>query len=454
MAKSYLQLQQKLRFDELMRFLGAELESIPDHRTGNATKYVLADVLKSAFAMFSLKAPSLLDFKNQTVPEASNLGSIYRVKGAIPCDNQMRGILDPLDPGHLRPLFRPFFLRLHQAGVIRDYYYWQKLVIVSVDGVEHFSSTTVHCPHCTTRTQRDGTASYHHAGLAAVVVNPAQREVFPLDFEPILKQDGAQKNDCERNAAKRLCAALCEQYPELEILLVEDALYANAPHIRQITGYGWKYVLNVKPDSHQSLFKQFAGRQARGDVRELRQRTPDGVQHYYCWTNELCLCESATDIKVNFLLYEQTTPDGAVTRWTWITNLPLQARTVERVMRAGRSRWKIENETFNTLKNQGYHFEHNYGHGQQHLATVLALLMFLAFLVDQIQQRCCTLFRQVWHGLGTKAKLWEMLRQCLPGAHFSDDGKLVPPHCFSLPVATGMKLKLRIAGGSFKQATR
>jgi hypothetical protein len=410
MAKSYLQLQQKLKFDELMRFLGAELESIPDHRTGNATKYVLADVLKSAFAMFSLKAPSLLDFKNQTVPEASNLGRIYQVQGAIPCDNQMRGILDPLDPSHLRPLFRPLFLRLHQAGVIRDYNYWQKLVIVSVDGVEHFSSTTVHCPHCTTRTQRDGTLSYHHAGLAAVVVNPAQREVFPLDFEPILNADGAQKNDCERNAAKRLCAALSEQYPELEILLVEDALYANAPHLRQITAYGWKYVLNVKPDSHQSLFKQFAGRQARADVRELRQKTPDGVQHYYCWTNELCLCESATDIKVNFLLYEQTTPEGVLTRWTWITNLPLRARTVERVMRAGRSRWKIENETFNTLKNQGYHFEHNYGHGQQHLTTVLALLMLLAFLVDQIQQRCCQLFRQLWRGLGTKAKLWQMLR--------------------------------------------
>jgi len=409
MAKSYLQLQQKLRFDELMGFLDAQFEIIPDHRADN-TRYSLADVLKSGFAMFSLKSPSLLDFKNQTAPEASNLRSIYRITGAMPCDNQMRGILDPLDPQHLRPLFRACFLRCQQAGVIRDYHYWQKLVIVSVDGVEHFSSTQVHCPHCTTRTHRNGEISYHHAGLAAVLVHPAQTEVFPLDFEPMRNEDGTQKNDCERSAAKRLCAALDERYPDLAILLVEDALYANAPHIRQITGYGWKYVLNVKPDSHQSLFKQFAGRQARGDVRELHQRTPDGVQHHYLWTSDLCLCESATEVKVNFLLYTQTTPDGEVKRWTWITNLPLRARTVERVMRAGRSRWKIENETFNTLKNQGYHFEHNYGHGQQHLATVLALLMLLAFLVDQIQQRCCGLFRRLWRGLGTKAKLWEMLR--------------------------------------------
>ena len=410
MAKSYLQLQQKLRFDELMGFLSAEFESIPDARTGNATKYALADVLKSAFAMFSLKSASLLDFKKQTVPEASNLRTIYQIAGAIPCDNQMRGLLDPLAPTHLRPLFRSLFLRLQKVGVIRDYEFWQKRVIVSVDGVEHFSSSKVHCDHCTTRTHRDGTVSYQHAGLAAVLVHPAQREVFPLDFEPILNQDGATKNDCERNAAKRLCTALAAQYPELAFLFVEDALYANAPHVRQITGYGWRYVLNVKPDSHASLFKQFAGRQARGDVRELRQTTPEGVKQRYVWTNELCLCDSAIDVSVNFLLYEETTPDGVVTRWTWMTNLPLTQRSVERVMRAGRSRWKIENETFNTLKNQGYHFEHNYGHGQQHLATVLALLMFLAFLVDQIQPRCCQVFRQVWAGLGTKAKFWHMLR--------------------------------------------
>ena len=121
----------------------------------------------------------------------------------------------------------------------------------------------------------------------------------------------------------------------------------------------------------------------------------------------MCWCASAPDVKVSFLLYEQTTPDDVVKRWTWITKLPFSARTVARVLRAGRSRWQSENETFNTLKNQSYHFEHNYGHGTKHLAIVLALL--LAFLVDQIQQHCRPLFRQVWRGLQTKAKLWEGL---------------------------------------------
>ena len=410
MAKSYAQLQQYLTFDHLMRFLDDQFKSFPDHRSGNAVRYQLADVVKGAFAMFSLKSPSLLDFKNQTVSEEINLHNIYRIEGAIPCDNQVRGILDSLDPNYLRPIFAACFNRLSQAGVVRQYRYHQQQVIVSVDGVEHFCSTTVHCPSCTTRKHRNGEMSYHHSGLAAVLVHPDQKEVFPLDFEPVLNRDGVRKNDCERNAARRLCSALHENYPDLELILVEDALYANAPHIRQITGYNWKYILSIKPDSHQSLERQFAGRRARGQVKERRQTDAQGVEHYFAWTSGLCLCESASDVRVNYLLYEQRDKQGKLTRWTWITNLRLHARSVERVMRAGRSRWKIENETFNTLKNQGYHFEHNYGHGLQHLATVLALLMLLAFTVDQIQQHCCRLFRQLWKGLGTKTKLWSSMR--------------------------------------------
>jgi Transposase DDE domain len=410
MRKSTQQDQQNLTFDEMMRFLDEKFKSFPDHRSGNAVSYELPNVLKGAFAMFSLKCPSLLDFKSQSLAEESNLRQIYRIEGDIPSDNQMRGILDQFDPAHLRPLFRDFFTLLSKAGLVGQYQDRQKRVIVSVDGVEHFCSTKIHCSSCTTRQHRDGQTSYHHAGLAAVMVHPEQKEVIPLDFEPILNQDGAKKNDCERNAAKRLCTALKARYPDLKIILVEDALYANAPHIRQITEDGWDYVLNVKPDSHKSLEKQFAGRRERGQVKELRLKDDQGAQHYFAWTAELSLSDSAIDVNVNYLLYEQTTLKGETTRWSWITNLPLAARSVEKVMRIGRSRWKIENETFNTLKNQGYHFEHNYGHGVKSLATVLALLMFLAFTVDQIQQRYCRLFRLLWKGLGTKTKLWASIR--------------------------------------------
>jgi len=409
MPKSLKRSQPVLKFDALMEFLDQCFHQFSDHRASN-TRYRLPEVLKAAFAMFSLKSASLLDFKKQTVPEESNLKSIYRIEAEIPCDNQMRITLDGFSASNLRPLFASFFKLLCEAGLLLSYRYWEQYLLVSIDGVEHFSSKNVHCSNCITRTSRNGEVTYHHAALAAVIVHPDQREVFALDFEPIIKQDGKRKNDCEREAAKRLCRGMHERHPKGKFLLVEDALYANAPHIRQISEYGWKYILNVKEASHKSLFKQFEYGRRMGDVKELSTTDTDGVEQNYAWVNGLSLCESAWDVEVNFLYYEERQPTGEVKRWTWITNLPLRAATVEKVMRAGRARWKIENETFNTLKNQGYNFTHNYGHGVKHLATVLALVMMLAFLVDQIQQRYCQTFQQLWKGLGSKSKLWAAIR--------------------------------------------
>ncbi len=210
---------ENLKFDWLMSFLDEQFQQFSDTRAGNA-KYQLAEVVKFAFAMFSLKSPSLLDFKKQTSPEQSNLRSIYRIRGAIPSDTQMRVILDEFEPTEIRGLFGSLFRILEKAGIIKEYRYWEKMVLVSVDGVEHFSSQKVHCPSCTTKQLRNGEISYQHSRLGAVVVvHPEKREVFPIEFEPIIKQDGERKNDCERNGAKRLCQRLKDEHPELAALV-------------------------------------------------------------------------------------------------------------------------------------------------------------------------------------------------------------------------------------------
>jgi hypothetical protein len=115
------------------------------------------------------------------------------------------------------------------------------------------------------------------------------------------------------------------------------------------------------------------------------------------------------DVRVNFIEYWEMGKDK-VQHFSWVTDLRVSKRNVFHLMRGGRARWKIENETFNTLKNQGYNFEHNYGHGMKNLSAVFATLMMLAFLVDQVQQRCCALFRAVWRKLGSKRLLWERMR--------------------------------------------
>src|SRR5204862_1114055 len=129
--------------------------------------------------------------------------------------------------------------------------------------------------------------------------------------------------------------------------------------------------------------------------------------------------ESHPDCLVNVLEYWEIHPTkivkniervGQVQYFSWITDFVLVLENVYLIMRGGRARWKIENETFNTLKNQGYNLEHNYGHGEQNLSVLLALLMMLAFLVDQVQQLCCPVFRAAWQKLKTKCHLWDEIR--------------------------------------------
>ena len=125
--------------------------------------------------------------------------------------------------------------------------------------------------------------------------------------------------------------------------------------------------------------------------------------------NGLPLNKSHPDILVNYLDYWEIR-EGKEYNFSWITDLKLRRDNVYQVMRGGRGRWKIENETFNTLKNQGYQLEHNYGHGQKHLTTVFGMLMMLAFLVDQVQELCCHLFQAARQQFRSRTSLWDKLR--------------------------------------------
>jgi hypothetical protein len=134
-----------------------------------------------------------------------------------------------------------------------------------------------------------------------------------------------------------------------------------------------------------------------------------GLVHRFRFVNDLPLNASYADIRVNFIEYWEMGADR-VQHFSWVTDIRVSQRNVYHLMRGGRARWKIENETFNTLKNQGYNFDHNYGHGTQNLSVVFAVVMMLAFLVDQVQQLCCALFRAVWTKMGSKRLLWERMR--------------------------------------------
>jgi hypothetical protein len=228
--------------------------------------------------------------------------------------------------------------------------------------------------------------------------------------EPIVQQDGTDKNDCERNAAKRFITKLRQDHPHPNLIVTEDSLRANAPHLEVLQAHNLHDILGVKEGDHAFLFEQVAEAEQAGRVTYYDRDDPEtGLRHRFRFVSDVPLNEAHADLRVNFLACWEW-DQNQVQHCSWVADLRVTKGTVYQLMRGGRARWRIENETFNTLKNQGYHFEHNFGHGYQHLSVVFAVLMMLALLVDQVQQLCCPLCQAVWAKLGSKRRLWERMR--------------------------------------------
>lgn len=410
--------RKNLSADALYRRLRRRFDTITDHRS-EASSIALADTLMAGFAMFALKDPSLLAFDQRRRDPRDNFRNIFGIH-SVPCDTQMREILDPVQPDHLRDCFRDIFRDLQRGKALESFAYLNGHYLISLDGTGYFSSSKIHCASCLEKHHRGGGITYSHQLLGASLVHPDHKEVIPLMPEPIIQQDGHTKNDCERNATRRWLQHFRRAHPHLPVIIVEDALSANAPHLRDLAEAGVHYIIGVKAGDHAFLFEHLRQADEAGRTHHLTQVDPTtGVLHHFRWHHNVPLNESNPDTLVNVLEYWEIHPTkvvkkvetaGKVQYFSWITALSLTADTVYDTMRGGRCRWKIENETYNTLKNQGYHLEHNYGHGQQNLSVVLALLMMLAFLVDQVQQLSCPLFQAALDKLQTKRNLWDHVR--------------------------------------------
>jgi hypothetical protein len=204
-----------------------------------------------------------------------------------------------------------------------------------------------------------------------------------------------------------------QDHPHLRVIATLDALYANAPVIRDLRAALIPWIIRVKSEGSAFLFDQVRQLAEQGLTQEFEAVGSDVVHRRYRLAWNVPLNESNPDVRVDFLDVWEAGSPGDQRRFTFILDplLGLCGERAERWMWAGRSRWRIENETFNTLKNQGYHFEHNYGHGHQNLSVVLPMLMMLAFLVDQTQQLCCPQFAAAWETCISKRALWERMRE-------------------------------------------
>lgn len=380
--------------------------------TGNGTSNIpLVDCLMSGYAMFSLKDRSLLAFDRRRTTEDHNLNSIYGI-GQAPCDTQIRTRLDPVEPDSLRPAFTEVFRRVQRGKLLEQMLYMEECVLISGDGTTYFVSENLSSPACLTKiSSKTGKTTYSLQTYAAVIVHPERKEVIALPPEPIFKHDGANKNDCERNACRRWLVKFRKEHPHLKAIMTEDGLSPNAPHIRDLIEHRLHYILGLKQGDHAYLSACLDAAVENGEAIEHDLPDPQNpkLHHFFRFVNRVPLNASNQDLLVNVLEYWEESPKGTQ-HFCWVTDFTITCENAYSIMRGGRARWHVENQTFNTLKNQGYHFEHNYGLGKKNLSMVFVMLMFLAFLTDQVQQMSCPLFRAAWKKAGCKRDLWEKMR--------------------------------------------
>jgi hypothetical protein len=365
----------------------------PDKRRGGDVSYSMADIGMSAFALFFMQSESFLAYQRtlDTGRQTSNCQTLFGM-AAIPTDNHIRAMLDPVHPSHLQPAFDHALDLLRERGGLSAFQRLGGRTLIALDGTEYFCSQKLGCAQCLTRKRANGKIESYHAMLAATIVAPGQPHAFPLMPEFIAPQDGAEKQDCERNAAKRWLAAHSVRLAPLRPVYLGDDLFACQPIAEAIRQGGADFLLTAKPQSHKALYDFMQG--ATPDEHTITEKVArKRLTYRYRWFEDAPLREGKDALLVNWIGVTVTDAKGKVTYANaYVTSLQITRATVAEIVACARARWKVENESFNVLKNNGYNLEHNFGHGKKNLAMLFAAMNMLAFACHTI----CDCLEHLW----------------------------------------------------------
>jgi len=406
----------RLKFDSLVERLKETAENLPDSRTGSNGQYAMKDVVLSAFALFFTQSPSFLNFqrdmeRNKGKNNAASLFGVFK----IPSDTQIRNLLDLVDPQYIFPLFENAFEDLVAVGALDEYRTSQGKLLLALDGVYYFSSNKIHCDQCRTQEHSNGTITYSHTVLATAIVGVNQPVVFPLPPEFLTPQDGHDKQDSEIAAAKRWLeryAHLCQNH---DIVLLADDIFCHDPFCKQLVEAGIEFLFVCKPESHKTLYEWVDDLEKSGDVEHLTTKQWDGKNHQisdYRIARQVPLRDTDDALLVTFMECTIRCEENGKILYHcgFATLMDVSLETLEDYIEQARTRWKIENENNNTLKNQGYHLEHNFGHGSQFLSATLLTLNLLAFLFHSILSLMDANYQLVRANLGTRETFFDDVR--------------------------------------------
>jgi len=398
------------RLESLIETIRGACAALPDKRRGRNRHFTMADIGMSAFSIFFMQSPSFLAHQRRLLEGQgrSNCQTLFKM-AEIPSDNHIRAMLDPVEPCLFHPVFDAAVRTLEAGDGLAALRRLGDHVLIALDGTEYHRSSKIHCSRCSTCT-KGGKTEYFHAMVSAAIVAPGHNRAVPLAPEFIAPQDGAEKQDCESRACRRWLSTHGATHAHLNPIYLGDDLYSCQPvceAVRQIEGH---FLFVCKPSSHPTLMEYLTGVEL-GERVETVKRGKQRFRHIYRWLCDLPLRDGKDAMRVNWLSIEIINPAGEVTyRNSFVTDLPVDRANVIELAACGRARWKVENETFNTLKTKGYNLEHNFGHGQDNLAAVLVILNLLAFACHTVADLVDRLWKTARDKAATRTGFFNHLR--------------------------------------------
>jgi hypothetical protein len=401
-----------LSFDALRQSISYALCNATDNREANKIEYSLHDIAMSGFACMFLQCPSLLEFQRRLEEGygRSNLQTQFGIK-AIPKNTTLREGLDEMNTLTFAPVFDDFLIRLQQQNQLQKYQFLEGMYLLPMDGTEYFTSRAVSCNSCLNAPAGKKGPRCFHKLVQAAIVFPGIKQVFPLMPEAIQNTDGLTKKDSEISAATRLMRSLKGAHPTMIFIRMGDSLYAHSPFIRETLLQGDHFLFSIKPGDHKHLTKEL-----KQVSFYKHQETTKNQKITYEWALQQPLTAAADSPLVNVIrcrkvtVHKKTGEIKSTYIGTWITDLDVNENNIVKLVEAARTRWRIENECFNTLKNQGYAIEHNFGHGDKNLCFNFYILTLLAFFLQQIGDLCDPLYQQARKKAGTLRCFWQDIR--------------------------------------------
>jgi hypothetical protein len=286
---------------------------------------------------------------------------------------------------------------MQRSGVLKDF---KKTVsikgrsiemghLIGIDGIEYFRSEKIYCDHCCQAHHRNGVTDYFHRVLLAGFIHPRQNVFLPMTQEFIVKQDGCEKEDCERKAAKRWLEKFRRKHPHLPATILGDDAFCTQPYIIDLRTNRCGFIISCQPGSHKWLYEWIDGLRNVGDLAITKVKFREGKNWYiatYEYANNVPLRDTEDSIKVNFVMVTIRNKVSGMIEGihSYITDFFLTDENCIEIATTGRRRWKSENEGNNTLTNNGYHLKHNFGHGEQNASSNFILLNLIAFMIHVI----------------------------------------------------------------------